>query len=139
MLRFPPHQRNLMLVVIWSNPTQDFVTFEDVAIFCREEWRLLDEAQRQLYLCVMLENFSLVTSLDCWLGIENGTPPFDQVSVEGLSLVRTPKASSANQACNPYTCRSSKAFCTWLNNLGRNRIHLQIFLRMGIMPAQKTP
>ncbi|XP_051017833.1 zinc finger protein 416-like [Acomys russatus] len=78
------------------------MTFEDVAIFFfREEWRLLDEAQRQLYLGVMLESFALVTSLDYWLGMENGKLPFDQISAEGLSLVRIPKASSANQESNP--------------------------------------
>ncbi|KAK1329812.1 hypothetical protein QTO34_009995 [Cnephaeus nilssonii] len=40
------------------------VTFEDIALyFSREEWSLLDEGQRQLYLNVMLENFELVSSL----------------------------------------------------------------------------
>ncbi|KAK1329810.1 hypothetical protein QTO34_009993 [Cnephaeus nilssonii] len=39
------------------------VTFEDIALyFSREEWSLLGEGQRQLYLNVMLENFELVSS-----------------------------------------------------------------------------
>ncbi|XP_059521210.1 zinc finger protein 419-like isoform X3 [Myotis daubentonii] len=41
------------------------VTFEDIALyFSREEWRLLDEGQRQLYLNVMRENFELLSSLE---------------------------------------------------------------------------
>ncbi|XP_014391460.1 PREDICTED: zinc finger protein 211-like [Myotis brandtii] len=45
--------------------TEVGVTFEDIALyFSREEWSLLDEGQRQLYLNVMLENFELISSLE---------------------------------------------------------------------------
>ncbi|XP_045296352.1 zinc finger protein 211-like isoform X4 [Leopardus geoffroyi] len=54
---------------ILREPTQDTVTFEDVAVYLsRQEWGLLDEFQRHLYHDVMLENFELTVFLGGWCG-----------------------------------------------------------------------
>lgn len=57
------------------------MTFEDIAVFFSwEEWRLLDEAQRCLYLDVMLQNFALISSLGktaspvTWTGLHSLCP-----------------------------------------------------------------
>ncbi|XP_072822571.1 zinc finger protein 211-like isoform X2 [Vicugna pacos] len=66
-----------MAAAALRDPPQGGVSFLDVAVrFSWKEWRLLDEAQRRLYLDVMLKNYALVSSLDwvlpCWCG---KTPP----------------------------------------------------------------
>ncbi|XP_028385214.1 zinc finger protein 211-like isoform X1 [Phyllostomus discolor] len=76
-------------------PAEDVVTFEDVTVyFSRTEWRLLDEAQRLLYLDVMLENFALISSLGCCCGAEDVEAPSEQKS-------KNPKAALSSQKSHP--------------------------------------
>nr|CAI9697763.1 unnamed protein product [Rangifer tarandus platyrhynchus] len=75
------------------------VAFEEVAMhFSREEWELLDEAQRQLYHTVMLETLELVTSLGCWPVVEGEELPSEKnASGEVVAQVRTPNVPPSMQ------------------------------------------
>ncbi|XP_014392300.1 PREDICTED: zinc finger protein 211 isoform X3 [Myotis brandtii] len=82
------------------------VTFEDIALyFSREEWSLLDESQRQLYLNVMLENFELISSLGCCCGAENVEAPTEQNVSVRLSQTRNPKLPLSSQKSHSESCR----------------------------------
>ncbi|XP_070257670.1 zinc finger protein 547-like [Myotis yumanensis] len=81
------------------------VTFEDVAVyFSGTEWQLLDEAQRCLYLDVMLENFALISSLGCCCGTRDLEASLEQNISVRLSQAKKTKVPLSSQ--NSHPCES---------------------------------
>ncbi|KAM4824997.1 uncharacterized protein RHO17_000962 [Thomomys bottae] len=94
----PARPRSPMAAAALRTAAQSTVSIEDVAVyFSWEEWELLDETQRHMYLSVMLDNFVLVTSLGCWCDVDHEQTPEQQVSSRSLSHSWAPAPGSLVQ------------------------------------------
>ncbi|XP_036920461.1 zinc finger protein 211-like isoform X1 [Sturnira hondurensis] len=91
------------LAALRRRPAEVGVTFSDIALyFSREEWCLLDEDQRRLYLDVMLENFELISSLGCYCGAENMEAPIEETVPVRVSQAENLKVALSSVKSHPF-------------------------------------
>ncbi|KAF6080111.1 hypothetical protein HJG60_020739 [Phyllostomus discolor] len=96
------------LAALRRRPAEVGVTFADIALyFSGEEWCLLNEDQRCLYLDVMLDNFELASSLGCCCGAEDVETPIEQTVPVAVSQAKNLKVALSSvkslhfESCEP--------------------------------------
>ncbi|XP_053528067.1 zinc finger protein 211-like [Artibeus jamaicensis] len=96
------HTPSLPVATDQRRQVEVIVIFEDIAMyFSRTEWYLLGEAQRCLYLEVMLENYALISSLGCCCGTEEVEAPTEQKVSVRVSKAKNLKSALSSQKSHP--------------------------------------
>ncbi|KAF6080112.1 hypothetical protein HJG60_020739 [Phyllostomus discolor] len=125
------------LAALRRRPAEVGVTFADIALyFSGEEWCLLNEDQRCLYLDVMLDNFELASSLGSCCGAEDVEAPIEQ-----NVPVRVAEAKNLRVALpcwKSHPCESCGPILRRIFHLSEHQEtqHSQKLLRCGTRAAQ---